>query len=553
MYVREMVNSLAQRAVARVTLYTPEGQVVETTLGGGQEGMSDILVESPEQYETILALLREAPERHPVVISKAEEEIYLRQHEVLGQEYILAFGDWRVRGQSLGFFSVALPSNFIFNTALTSRNMLSLVFSLATIAVFGLGFIIARRIVQPLHRLVETSIAVARGDLTQRTGIERADEIGSLAHSFDIMTDRLENRNRQLVEQASKLEAILNSTADGIIVIDRQGSIITINPAAQKILFNVSSNFLPNLLKDLPSTFFLDSEDDENANQALELARLQQPRRYQVDNYFLSSLVAPVRTPSGEELGIVIALRDITREAEAEQLKDSFITNISHELRTPLTAIKGYSDLLLMTPNDDFNENQLKFMQSINENAGTMIHHINELIDISQVQSGLLKLEEDNVNLPELVEEVAEHWREKIESKGLSLEVKLPEEELWVYGDFKRLTWVVDNLLSNAYSYTLQDGRVEVRLFRAGDEVRLDVTDTGVGVAVVDQPYLFTRFFRANNQLTFDVEGVGLGLFIVRSVVELHGGRVWAESEVGSGSTFSLALPLLETEAVENG
>jgi signal transduction histidine kinase len=144
-----------------------------------------------------------------------------------------------------------------------------------------------------------------------------------------------------------------------------------------------------------------------------------------------------------------------------------------------------------------------------------------------------------------LVKEVAERWREQLATKDISLQIMLPEEDLSVHGDAKRLSWALDNLLSNAYNYTLAGGSVGVRVFSSENEVRLHLIDTGVGVAVADQPYLFTRFFRASNQLTFNVAGVGLGLFITRSIIEAHGGRVWAESKLHEGSIFSLALPLL--------
>ena len=540
-----MVVVDTESAVAKVTLYDPQGNAIDTTLGTSQNAITEILQEPPGQYRTILTLLSESPDRYPVVVARSDGEVPLRRVQILGHEYTLAYGDWRLRGQSLGLFSVALPNNFIVSAAATSRNLLSLLFSLATICVFALGFTIAQRIIQPLHRLVQTSMAVTQGDLAQRTGIQRNDEIGSLAQSFDIMTDRLVERNRQLVAQASKLEAILDSTADGMIVFDGQGVLITSNPAARHILADVSSDFLSDILREIPSISITSSANEADINRDLELAKLRQPRRYRVGQRVLSALIAPVKTPGGEELGTVVALRDVTREADSEQLKDGFITNISHELRTPLTAVKGYSDLLVMTANGNLSERQSQYVQTINDNANKLIHHINQIIDISEIQAGTLRLEKEAVSFGGLVKEVAERWREQLATKDISLQIMLPEEDLSVHGDAKRLSWALDNLLSNAYNYTLAGGSVGVRVFPSENEVRLHLIDTGVGVAVADQPYLFTRFFRASNQLTFNVAGVGLGLFITRSIIEAHGGRVWAESKLHEGSIFSLALPLL--------
>ena len=544
-YVQPMVAKLGESAVAKITLYDRNGNVLDTTLGGGQEGIVKTLQESPEQYDTVLALLKEPPSRYQVVVSKAKDEVPLRQVDVLNQQYVLAFGVWRLRGQSFGLFSVALPSNFIVTAAATSRNWLSLIFSIATVAVFTIGFLIAQRIIRPLNRLVETSVAVAAGDLEQRTGIQSDDEIGSLASSFDTMTQKLSERNRQLVEQASKLGAILNSIADGVIVLDTAGQIVTSNPAAQRVLSDMSSDFPSAPMRELPPGLFVGTEGETAMDQSLALTSLQGPRRYRVGSRVLSALAAPVLAPGGEELGTVIVLRDITREVEAERLKDEFITSISHELRTPLTAIKGYSELLMMTT-DGNPERRLEFIRTISDNADQLLHHINELIDISQIHAGTLGLEKERLRFSELVGEVVENWRERMETKGLSLRVRLSGGSLWVNGDRNRLIWAIDNLLSNAYNYTLAGGRVTVRVFRENGEARIDVADTGVGVAAADQPYLFTRFFRASNELTFSVRGVGLGLFIARSIIELHGGRVWVESELSVGSTFSIALPVAE-------
>ncbi len=544
-YVHEMVVDLAESAVAKVTLYDRDGVVIDTTLGGGQEGVAGTLQESPEQYDTIVALLQELPNRYQMVVARAEDQVPLGQVDILGQKYVLAYGDWRLRGQSFGLFSVALPSNFIVSTAATSRNLLSLIFSVATVAVITIGFTIAQRIIRPLNRLVETSTAVAAGDLGQRTGIQSKDEIGSLASSFDVMTERLAERNRQLVEQASKLEAILNSIADGVIVLDLEGQIITSNPAAQQVLADMSSDFSSGPLRELPPALFGDSDEMPEIDDLPAPAMLQQPQRYRVGSRVLSALAAPVVAPDGEELGTVVVLRDITREDEAERLKDEFITNISHELRTPLTAIKGYSDLLVMTSSGSLDERRLEFIRTIGDNTTQLLRHINELIDISQIQAGDLGLERERLRFSDLVGEIAETWRERMEAKGLMLRVRLSGGDSWIYGDRDRLIWAIDNLLSNAYNYTLSGGRVEVRAFQENNEARLDVSDTGVGVATADQPYLFTRFFRAHNELTFGVRGVGLGLFITRSIVEAHHGWVGAKSELGVGSTFSIALPLM--------
>jgi signal transduction histidine kinase len=252
-----------------------------------------------------------------------------------------------------------------------------------------------------------------------------------------------------------------------------------------------------------------------------------------------------VQTPEGTQLGTVVILRDVTREAETENLKDAFITSISHELRTPLTVIKVYTDLMLKTANGHLDDRQLKFMNNIDKGSDQLERHINQLINISEIQAGTINLEKEHVDFLELVQKVADRWRERFESKGLKLKLHLPQKRLWVFVDPNHLSWAVENVLSNAYNYT-QEGQVDVRVFEQDGEVGVDVTDTGIGIAAADLPHLFDRFFRAENVENFDVRGVGLGLFLTRSIVEMHEGRVSVRSELGVGTTLSVALPLSE-------
>jgi two-component system, OmpR family, sensor histidine kinase ResE len=544
--VRPMVVNLTETAVARVTLYDRHGQVVESTLGLGGRDAPD-LTPTPEEMSEIAALLRQSSDRHGLVVAGANESVPFSRVEVLGQEYWLAFGDWRLRGQSFGLFAVALPGNFIVNAAVTSRRLLSLVFSLSTIGVFMIGFAVAQRIVRPLNRLVQTSLAVAQGDLQQRSGIRSRDEVGRLAKSFDLMTGRLAERSRQLSEQASKLEAILSSIADGVLVLDDKERVISLNPAARQLLGDFSSRVGSAPLKALTPI-------SEGGNTVGDLEALLNHKdggpvmsqRYHLGNRVLSALAAPVQTPEGVIAGSVVVLRDITREVEAEELKEGFITSISHELRTPLTAIIGYSQLLNMSAGPKLDDSQRLLLQRINDSGDQLDRHINALINISQLQAGSLALKFERLLLSQLVEQVVERWREPMRAKSLAFDFEPPEEQVWIDGDEHYLLWAAENVLSNAHNYTLPGGQVTVRLYCEAGEARLEVQDTGVGVAAADLSHLFSRFFRASHEATFDVRGVGLGLFIARSVVEMHQGRIWAESTLGVGSVFSLALPLAE-------
>ena len=527
--IHQMAIDFFIAAAARVTLYDKNGQSLDTTLSGGQE--SGEITQS-------LDILDESPAFYQQVVNNAAFETPIRQINLLEQEYQLAYGDWRLRGQSFGMFSVALPSNFILTALATSRTQFSLIFTAAIIAVLSVGFFTSQQIIRPVALLVKTAQAVSAGDLEKRSGIQNQDEIGELARNFDFMTATLAARNRELTEQASKLEAILNSIADGVIVLDMDDQFITTNAAAQKLLVDMSYDFTTGPLHELTAG----GENDSTQSSGVVL---QPKKKYKIGNRTLSTHASPVKTPEGDQVGTVIVLRDITSEAEADQLKDAFITSISHELRTPLTVIKVYTDLILKTGNGQMDERHLSFLQKISKNSDHLEQHINQLINISEIQAGTFNLDKKRLDMVSLVRNAAENWRDRMEGKGVTLDLQLPDEPLWICADSNQLSWATEVLLSNAHNYTL-NGSVKVRVFGEQDEARLDVTDTGIGIAAADQPHLFDRFFRASNAMNYNVRGVGLGLFITRSIVELHDGRIWLESESGVGSTFSLALPLTE-------
>lgn len=532
--LQKSVINLAENAVARVTLYDANGNVLATTLGNGSQQSTALLQESPEQYATVTALLQESPEQARVVYEHADTQVPLRELELLNQEYELAYGEWRLRSQSFGLFSVALPRNFIVTAAATSRNLLNFVFIVATIAVFTIGYITARRIVKPIDKLVETTTAVADGNLEQRTGIQSNDEIGVLASSFDMMTERLAERNQQLVAQKSELSAILQSIADGVVVFDTEQKIVNSNPAAQLILADLDGS---------------QKDEDEQPpivkilNEALTASR---PKRFEIGNRVLSVSSAPVQTPEGDQLGNVMVMRDITKEAEAENLKNAFITSISHELRTPLTVVKVYTDLMKRTAENDGDERHAGYLEKIGKASNDLEKHIEKLINISELQAGTLNIKKERMLLNELVTHLFNDWQPQMEKKGLQYTLNVPAEEMWIDGDLKNLYWAFENVMSNARNYTPEDGKVTVSLYAQDGEAILEVRDSGVGIAAADQEYIFAGFFRAENDVNYAERGIGLGLFIARSILELHNGRIWVNSQLNNGSIFSCALPLDE-------
>lgn len=533
-----LIRYFKDTSLADVIIYLDGGRVVATTFT------------SAEQPADVAALLNELSTT-PALYEKAlyDSKITIGENvSIRGRSYRLARGALSVGNDSLGVFAVVLPSQLIIQAGATSRDTYAVIFSTAMAAVILIGYAISQRITRPLNRLVRTSQAVAEGNLEQRTGIVGTDEIGILAETFDEMTGRLSERTRALEEAIGRMRAILSSIGDGVILEDLEGNLHPLNAAAEVLLEEMSENFALGPLRELSVEEYDQSEDLQPSPWLLER------RRFQVGRKVISAHSAAVRTDKGEHLGTVIVLRDVTAEAEAERLKDAFITHVSHELRTPLTAIKGYSELLLVTASGSLDAEKLGFLETISRHTDNLVAMINELLDFSEMEAGgRLGLRLRPVLLTALIEEIAEEVRPQVEQKGLTFKVETPAELPLVDADTRRLRWAVINLVRNAWQYTPAGGSVTLRLYGRNDQVVLDIADTGIGISPEDQKRLFARFYRVTNVTADDVRGLGLGLYVTKAIIEAHGGNIQVASREGGGSTFSVIIPASQDHQGEKG
>jgi len=260
---------------------------------------------------------------------------------------------------------------------------------------------------------------------------------------------------------------------------------------------------------------------------------------------------APVTDREDRDLGRLHAFRDVTKEREAERIKDEFVSLVSHELRTPLTSIKGYVDLLIDGDAGEVTEEQKEFLEIVKSNSDRLVMLVNDLLDVSRIEAGRINLRLQPVDMADSINEVAMSLRPLMEQKRQSLRLELPKDLPQVMADRDRVAEIVTNLLSNAHKYTLEGGSVTVQAQVAGGEVQVEVSDTGVGMTPEERDKLFTKFFRAQNPATQDVSGTGLGLNIVKSLVDKQGGRIWVTSEPMKGSTFTFTIPIDGTQAPE--
>jgi signal transduction histidine kinase len=530
-----------QTSLANVIVYLDGGHAIATTIA---------LIDQSTDERVPLEELSITPALYESVLNGDDftilENIWIRE-----RPYRFAHAALRVANDSLGTYAVVLPSNFIVEKGVTSRNIYAVIFFAATAGVIAIGYLISQRITNPLRSLVRTSQAVAEGHLDQRTGIASADEIGFLAITFDEMTGRLAERTyaleetlRTLEETLSRMRAILSSIGDGVMLEDLEGNFIPLNATAEIMLKEITDNFLFGPLRELSARDSQKTWDPRPDRWLLER------RRFEVGNRVISFRSAAAQTDDGKPMGILIVLRDVTAEVEAERFKDSFITHVSHELRTPLTAIKGYGDLLLSGASDVLNEDQLNFLKTIDRQTDSLMRMISALLDFSEMEAwGRLGLRQHPMRLHSLIEKIAREQRPHVEGKGLTFQVEAPTDLAPVNVDTKRLHWAITNLVRNAWQHTPPGGSVTLQLSECDAQVIVDVIDTGEGIAPEGQKQLFDRIYHATSTAGGETRGLGLGLYVTRAIVEAHGGKIRVASEEGVGSKFSVMLPVWQEEA----
>ncbi len=374
------------------------------------------------------------------------------------------------------------------------------------------------------------------------------------------LDQRVEERTKQLSEalereqqEAWKNEAILESIADGVLVFDEDLKTIAANPSIKSLLGRSPTRMINRDIRDL-----MDSQISSETSQLI-LTQIQnvkdQPANFKIDweEKTLAISLAPIKangSSSGALSGTVAVIRDFTREAAIDRMKSDFISIASHELRTPLTALKGYIELLMITGQDSLTLKQQDYLETMENNAERLQYLIEDLLNSSQLESGQLELQCYYISLVEITHAVIHELSEEIAKRHLEVHIDMPANLPLVFADRERVIQILINLVSNAYKYT-NEGSITIQSEVENGFVKIGIHDTGYGIPIKEQEKIFSRFFRSSDRQVRRQPGTGLGLNITHSLVELHGGKIWFESEVGKGSSFYFTLPIKQPESVE--
>jgi PAS domain S-box-containing protein len=353
-----------------------------------------------------------------------------------------------------------------------------------------------------------------------------------------------------VLREKQRLDAIIEQSADGVMILDGRWRITTFNRAMEQLTGWPREEAIGR-----PCAEVLAIQTAQGVNICLVDCPLQR-RPPEVNpvvegwvtardgrRRYVQSRYAVQRGPNGEFLGAIANVRDITHRKIEEETQNTFISVISHELKTPVSIIKGYAETLGREDAEWDSATLRDGLTVIGEEADRLARQIGNLLEVSRLHANGLRLELTEWPLPPLVAQVVERFAGQA-GNGFSFELRFPDEAPIVYADYERTRAVLENLISNAIKYSPEGGAIRIACRPDGDHVIVSVADQGIGIAPEEQKQIFERFYRVDNRLRRETQGAGLGLFLSKAIVEAQGGRLWVDSQPGRGARFSFTLPL---------
>jgi two-component system phosphate regulon sensor histidine kinase PhoR len=420
---------------------------------------------------------------------------------------------------------------------------------LASLMALGAGGLLAaflaHRVAQRLSRIVHFAHRIAAGELSARVEEGRLDEISEVAHALDATAVRLEGSFRALEGSRRELSVLLDSMQEAVIGVSAQWQLTWSNSKMKAIL--------PNLVRE--GRPLVESIRDPDVLECVGIALRENTLGYARATSFAPGRAFAVSAAPMPGGGAVVVLHDVTEVERAERTRRDFVANVSHELRTPLTSITGYVETVLES-DEELSAQTREFLGTVMRNATRMNRLTADLLALATVEAGDFKLCTHTISAGLLLDDAFEAMAGMAAEAGAVLERAESETgpvTLLVQADPDAMTQVFGNLIENALKYGRAGGRVRVGARECGQCVEFCVQDFGTGIASEHLERIFERFYRVDKARSRDSGGTGLGLAIVKHIVMAHGGRIWAESELGLGSTFRFTLPLAEMREGPDG
>lgn len=405
-------------------------------------------------------------------------------------------------------------------------------------AAFGIAYSLNKAITAPIQDLLTVVKHLQNKEFGRRVLVRSTDEIGQLGRAFNELSETLEELFFAISDREGKLEAILSSMDDGVVAVNMRRKVILANKAAAE-MFRLEPEAMIGRNQ-------FEATRNEELSRLLEetmdtkKSMIKEVRMRPGSERTLAVTSSPLEDRSGNSLGAVAVMRDITSLRHLEQMRQEFVANVSHELRTPLTSIKGFVETLL---NGNLDDKQLleRFLGIINKETDRMIVLINDLLDLSRIESGKQPLKVEPVDMKKVFDDTILILQSKADERHITLENNI-YDSIIVEGDEKLLRQVAINLVDNGVKYTPEGGKVWIEAEQGLDSVEFIISDNGLGIANEHLDRIFERFYRVDKGRARHMGGTGLGLAITKHIVDKHKGTICAESRVGKGTKMRVTL-----------
>lgn len=517
---QELARDLGQRAEGRVTLIRADGTVF---------GDSDLTFAELRAVENH----RDRPEVAAALAGGTGESV--RHSTTVRQRMLYLAVPFERSGERAGVARVALSLSRV-DAAVADLRRLALIAALLAIGVAVILSSAAAQLVwRDAHALTEAARRMAGGDLATRTRRSSHDELGELGRALDQLASSLSSTLSELRSERDRVSGILGGMQEGVLLLDRDGRVALVNPALCEMLLlpsDARGKSPLEVIRHAELKALLDEcvESDEARSREIELGGLK-PRRLLVR-------AAPL---AGEQGGTLAVFVDVTDMRRLETMRRDFVANVSHELRTPVTAIRSAAETLDGALDRD-PEAARRFVEIIDRNAERLRELVEDLLDLSRIESQKYQLAFVGLDLGEVAARLLELFRDRADRKRIRLVSAVPSDLPQIYADPKALDHVLTNLIDNAVKYCPDGTTVSVRAAVEGDRVRVVVADDGPGIEPRHLPRLFERFYRVDAGRSRELGGTGLGLSIVKHLVEAMGGTASVESQLGAGTEFAFTL-----------
>ena len=414
--------------------------------------------------------------------------------------------------------------------------MFWLVLGAILISAIAVTYIVRLKWIAPWREMERLVKQIGRGQQPRTFLIGGSDDARRVSVGLEDILKRQSELERQIGERESGRRAILSAMQDGLLVVDGTGRLALMNPAFRE-LFGIEEDSLGSPL--------LESVRDPAVEQIVgETLRQRKPSQGElmIGRREFQMTSVPMGADNGSVSGAVVLFHDITALKRADEVRRDFVANVSHELRTPLSILRGYIETMLDDPKMPRGET-IRILEVMDQHSKRLGLLANDLLTLARLESGTSTVQFSEIDLLRFLSDLVRDWGKKFGTKNLEPIVEVSDDCSTIRADEERLREVFDNLLDNAVKYSGNGGAIRLASERCNGEVILTVSDSGVGIGREDLPRIFERFYRADKARSRELGGTGLGLSIVKHIVQLHGGRVEAESELGKGTTIRVVLP----------